>query len=205
MGVRIAIVPHDVPVAKEINIAIINTRKGSSAGVIQASVMDTTYSAVPKTSVTNPIDHAKTMMIKAGTIVLIPPRIVSSISLKPTPWNKAITAPTTVIANAAQVNATATSVSAIASISAFPSAPPPVYQSAHIPTEISVTKGKIKFQILPPSSLKGAPKSFSTYDMGLAPSAINCPVVSARCSALAIGPKSLPIMIIGTAHKLSNA
>src|SRR5690625_6828745 len=79
MGVRIAIEPHDVPVAKEINIAIINTRKGSSAGVIQASVMDTTYSAVPKTSVTNPIDHAKTMMIKAGTIVLIPPRIVSSI------------------------------------------------------------------------------------------------------------------------------
>src|SRR5699024_11890743 len=113
--------------------------------------------------------------------------------------------PTTVIASAAHVNATATSVSASASINDLPSAPPPVYQSPQIPTLINVTNGKIKLQMLPPSVLKGSPNSFSVEDNGLAPSAINFPVDSARCSAFAIGPKSFPIIIIGTANKLNKA
>src|SRR5699024_745470 len=126
-------------------------------------------------------------------------------SLKPTPLRSSITTPTTVIASAAHVNATATSVSASASINDLPSAPPPVYQSPQIPTPINVTNGKIKLQMLPPSVLKGSPNSFSVEDNGLAPSAINFPVYSARCSAFAIGPKSFPIIIIGTANKLNKA
>src|SRR5699024_1993313 len=120
--------------------------------------------------------------------------------------NKAITIPTNDMAKAAQVKATATSVSANASIIVFPAEPPPVYQSPHIPTETSVTSGKMKNQTLPPSSLKGFPKSSSTEDNGVAPSSINCPVVSARYSAFAIGPKSRFIKInVGTATKLKIA
>src|SRR5699024_6638918 len=62
-----------------------------------------------------------------------------------------------------------------------------------MPTATRVTKGKMKNQTLPPSFLKGCPKSSSTDERGVAPFSINSPVVSARCSAFAIGPKSLPI------------
>src|SRR5699024_7825240 len=78
-------------------------------------------------------------------------------------------------------------------------------KAPQIPTPINVTNGKIKLQMLPPSVLKGSPNSFSVEDNGLAPSAINFPVDSARCSAFAIGPKSFPIIIIGTANKLNKA
>src|SRR5699024_4556389 len=84
IGVKIAIVPQEVPVENEINIPITKTRKGINAGVIQLSVELTTYSAVPSTSVTVPMDQASTIMISAGSIVVIPAKIVSSISLKPT-------------------------------------------------------------------------------------------------------------------------
>src|SRR5699024_4095689 len=178
-----AIVPQDVPVANEINIAIINTIRGNNAGVIQLSVTLTTYSTVPNTSVTNPIDQAKTIITNAGTIVLILPSIVSSISLKPTPLRSAIPTPTTVISSATHVNATATSISASASINDLPSSPPTVMQSPQIPTPINVTNDNIKLQMLHPSVLNGSPNSFSVEDNGLAPSAINFPVDSARCSA----------------------
>src|SRR5699024_3610887 len=190
----------------DINIPITNTRNGIKAGVIQLSVEFTTYSAVPSTSVTVPIDQASTIIISAGSIVVMPAKIVSSMSLNPTRCNSEITIPTKDMAKAAQVNASATSVSASASIIVLPSAPPPVYQSPHIPTATSVTKGTMKNQTLPPSFLKGSPKSSSTEESGVDPFSINSPVVSARCSAFAIGPKSLPItMNIPTATKLSNA
>src|SRR5699024_11655723 len=110
------------------------------------------------------------------------------------------------IAKAAQVKATATYISANATIIVFPAAPPPVYQRPHIPTDTSVTSGKTKNHTLPPSSLKGFPKSSSTEDKGVAPSSINWPVVSARYSAFAIGPKSRFIKIkVGTATRLKIA
>src|SRR5699024_7504978 len=99
-----AIVPQDVPVANEINIAIENTIKCNNAVVIQLCVTLTTYSPVPNTSVTNPIAQANTLITNAGTIVLIPPSIVSSISINPPPCRSAITTPTSVIASAAHVN-----------------------------------------------------------------------------------------------------
>src|SRR5699024_202109 len=115
-----------------------------------------------------------------------------------------MTTPTKVIAKAAQVSASATSVYASASIIVFPSAPPPVYHSPHMPTDTRVTKGKMKNQTLPPSFLKGCPKSSSTDERGVAPFSINSPVVSARCCAFAIGPNSLPITTnIPTAARLN--
>src|SRR5699024_9751831 len=78
--------------------------------------------------------------------------------------------------------------------------------SSSIPTDTSVTSGKMKNHTLPPSSLKGFPKSSSTEDRGVAPSSINWPVVSARYSAFAIGPKSRFIKIkVGTATRLKIA
>src|SRR5699024_4107683 len=120
--------------------------------------------------------------------------------------NNAITIPTNDIAKAAQVKATATSVSANASIIVFPAAPPPVYQRPHIPTDTSVTSGKTKNHTLPPSPLKDFPNSTSTEYKGVAPSSINWPVVSARYSAFAIGTKSRFIKIkVGTATRLKIA
>src|SRR5699024_11429948 len=68
IGVKIAIVPQEVPVENDINIPITNTRNGIKAGVIQLSVEFTTYSAVPSTSVTVPIDQPSTIIISAGSI-----------------------------------------------------------------------------------------------------------------------------------------
>src|SRR5699024_10613801 len=103
-------------------------------------------------------------------------------------------------ANAPHVKATATSVLARASINETPVEPPPVYHNPQIPTEISATSGRMKFHTLA-SDLYRSPKYCSTEDNGVEPSGISFPVVSALRSALAIGPKSLPARIIGTANR----
>src|SRR5699024_6296111 len=92
------------------------------------------------------------------------------------------------MAKAAQVNASATSVSASASIIVLPSAPPPVYQSPHIPTATSVTKGTMKNQTLPPSFLKGFLKSSSSYESGVDPFSFNSHVVLAWFFSFVLGP-----------------
>src|SRR5699024_1144751 len=194
------IVPHDVPVANDTNMPIINIRNGRSAGVIQLWVAPTTNSAVPKSEVTVPIDHANTIITSAGSIVRIPPSNVSSHIFNPMPCMRARIILTTVIAKAPHVKATSKSVLARTSTNETPVEPSPVYHNHQIPTEISATSGSMKFHTLA-SDLYGSPKSCSTEDNGVEPSGISFPVVSALRSALAIGPKSLPPRIIGTANR----
>src|SRR5699024_1033736 len=137
------IVPHDVPVANDTNMPIINIRNGRSAGVIQLWVAPTTNSAVPKSEVTVPIDYANTIITSDVSIVLIPPSNVSSYIFNPMPCMRARIISTTVNAKAPHVKATATSVLARASINETPVEPPPVYHNPQIPTEISATSGRM--------------------------------------------------------------
>src|SRR5699024_5293297 len=169
------IVPHDVPVANDTNMPIINIRNGRSAGVIQLWVAPTTNSAVPKSEVTVPIDHANTIITSAGSIVRIPPSNVSSHIFNPMPCMRARIIPTTVIAKAHHVKAIATYVIARAYIYESTVEPSPVYHNSQIPTEISATSRRMKFHTLA-SDLYGSPKSFSTEDNGVDPSGISCPV-----------------------------
>src|SRR5690625_2045594 len=155
---------------------IINIRNGRRAGVIQLWVAPTTNSAVPKSEVTVPIDQANTIITRAGSIVRIPPSNVSSHIFNPMPCMRARIIPTTVIAKAPHVKATATSVLARASINETPVAPPPVYQSPQTPTEISATSGRMKFHTLA-SDLYWSPKSCSTEDNGVASYVISIYVV----------------------------
>src|SRR5699024_7578913 len=84
IGGKIDIGPQEVPVAQEINTPLMRKSIPNGIDLLLLSVAPTTYSAVPSSSVTTPIDHAKIIMSIAGSIVVIPANTVSSSSLKPT-------------------------------------------------------------------------------------------------------------------------
>jgi hypothetical protein len=82
-GTRIAIVPHDVPVANEISAAAANTATGSIvSGKPAVCSMWLTYWAVPTACVTAPSDQARTRITMARTIARSPPSQASIASCK---------------------------------------------------------------------------------------------------------------------------